>query len=262
LDYTSHFLILPSYFFLFLDSNSTKIRPLANFPSMIRLVLFDIDGTLIESGGAGVKAFGKTCAMEFKVPNGVDRLRFAGRTDRSIVREFFGLNHIAPTEDNFQRFFDCYVFWLDHLLPQTNGRVLPGVFELLKSLSALRKAPAIGLLTGNIRLGAQIKLSHYELWHPFQTGGFGDDHEDRDQIAVIARDRACGLLKKKLRGEEILVIGDTPLDVKCGRAIGARTLAVATGTFKVDQLHPCKPTWLVEDLRQVTRKELRSWCEN
>lgn len=85
---------------------------------MIRLVLFDIDGTLIESGGAGVQAFGKTCAMEFKVPNGVERLRFAGRTDRAIVREFFMRQKIEPSAENFQRFFDCYVFWLDHPLPK------------------------------------------------------------------------------------------------------------------------------------------------
>ena len=226
---------------------------------MLRLVLFDIDGTLIESGGAGVQAFGKTCAMEFGVPNGVERLRFAGRTDRAIVREFFVGHGIEPSAQNFQRFFDCYVFWLDHLLPQTKGRVLPGAMELIRALSSLPKPPAMGLLTGNIRLGAQIKLIHYRLWHPFQTGGFGDDHEDRDQIAVIARERACGLLQEKLGGEHILVIGDTPLDVKCAQAIGAKTLAVATGSYTLEQLKASQPTWVMEDLREAG--ELKIWSK-
>jgi phosphoglycolate phosphatase-like HAD superfamily hydrolase len=228
---------------------------------MIRLVLFDIDGTLIESGGAGVQAFGKTCAMEFKVPNGVERLRFAGRTDRAIVREFFVRHKIEASAENFQRFFDCYVFWLDHLLPQTKGRILPGVMELIRAFVSLPKPPAIGLLTGNIRLGAQIKLTHYNLWHAFQTGGFGDDHEDRNQIAVIARDRASELLDQELWGEEILVIGDTPLDVQCAKAIGAKTLAVATGSYNREQLKACQPTWLAEDLRRVGRKELALWSD-
>jgi phosphoglycolate phosphatase len=228
---------------------------------MIRLVLFDIDGTLIESGGAGVQAFGKTCAMEFNIPNGVESLRFAGRTDRSIVREFFKNHKIRPTEQNFIRFFDNYVFWLDHLMPQLKGRVLPGVKELIHAIGLLPKPPMLGLLTGNIRLGAQIKLTHYRLWHPFQTGGFGDDHEDRSQIAVVARDRACDLLKTKLRGEEILVIGDTPLDVECAQAIEAKTLAVATGSYNMEQLRESQPTWLVEDLRQAGQKEIRHWFE-
>jgi phosphoglycolate phosphatase len=226
---------------------------------MIRLVLFDIDGTLIESGGAGVQAFGKACAMEFKAPNGVERLHFAGRTDRSIVREFFKNHDIDPSEDNFDRFFDRYVFWLDHLIPQTHGRVLPGVEDLLARIVQLPAPPLLGLLTGNIRLGAQIKLTYYHLWRAFKTGGFGDDHEERGQIAVAARERACKLLGRKLRGSEILVIGDTPLDVECAKAIKAKTLAVATGNYSMEQLKASKPTWVVEDLRRVTPDDLDRW---
>src|SRR5204863_7081121 len=104
---------------------------------MIRLVLFDIDGTLIQSGGAGEKAFGRVCAQEFNIPNGTQRLHFAGRTDPSIVREFFSENEIAPSQENFRRFFDSYVFWLDHLLGHTNGRILPGVQEMVDGLRGL-----------------------------------------------------------------------------------------------------------------------------
>ncbi|PYI89696.1 MAG: hydrolase [Verrucomicrobia bacterium] len=181
---------------------------------VIRLVLFDIDGTLIRSGGAGEKAFARVFETEFNVPNGTARLPFAGRTDPSIVRDFFRQHHIEPGRENFRRFFDSYAFWLDHLLGQIAGRVLPGVPEMIRDWQALPRPPAIGLLTGNIRLGAQIKLNYYRLWHLFQTGAFGDDHEDRSQIAAIARERGSHWLNEKLRGDQILVIGDTPLDRK------------------------------------------------
>ena len=223
---------------------------------MVRAVLFDIDGTLIHSGGAGEKAFGRVCETEFGVPNGAARLHFAGRTDPSIVRDFFQQHHIAPSADNFQRFFDRYVFQLDHLLGELNGSILPGVHEMIRGLSALPRPPLIGLLTGNIRLGAQIKLSHYRLWDFFRTGGFGDDHEDRNQIAVVARERAGRTLRKPLDGGEILVIGDTPRDIECAKAIGARSLAVATGKYSTHQLQKESPTWAMDSLAHACVEEI------
>src|SRR6188474_2426582 len=196
---------------------------------MVRLVLFDIDGTLIQSGGAGEKAFARVFADEFNVSNGTARLNFAGRTDPSIVRDFFEHHEIKPSPENFQRFFDRYVFWLDHMLGQLAGRVLPGVDGMIAQMKALPQPPLLALLTGNIRLGAQIKLSHYRLWPHFEMGAYGDDHEDRNQLAVIARQRGSERLGSKLRGDQILVIGDTPRDIACGRTIDAKVLAVATG---------------------------------
>jgi phosphoglycolate phosphatase len=225
---------------------------------MVRLVLFDIDGTLILSGGAGEKAFGHTCSMEFNVPNATAHLQFAGRTDPSIVRDFFVRNHIEPTPEHFRRFFDCYIFWLDYILTQSNGTVLPGVFSTIRDLRALPEPPLVGLLTGNIRLGAQIKLTHYKIWDEFVTGSFGDDHEDRNCLAAIAKERGEKLLGQKLRGEEILVIGDTPRDIECARAIGARVLAVATGNFKRDQLASYQPTWTVDTLEHSSVHEVCS----
>ena len=223
---------------------------------MVRLVLFDIDGTLIRTGGAGEKAFGHACSMEFDVPNATAHLQFAGRTDPSIVRDFFVRNRIEPTPEHFQRFFDCYVYWLDYILSQTKGTVLPGVVPMLHELRALPQSPLIGLLTGNIRLGAQIKLTHYDIWHEFVTGTFGDDHEDRNCLAAIAKDRGEKLLGQKLCGKEILVIGDTPRDIECAKAIGARVLAVATGNFKRDQLASYNPTWTAETLGEVQINEI------
>jgi len=223
---------------------------------MVRLVLFDIDGTLVRTGGAGVKAFAKTFASEFKVADGFEHLKFPGRTDIGLVREFFGFHQIEPTPENLQRFFEHYVLWLDHLLKESRTEVCPGVWELIRDLQALPQAPLLGLLTGNIRLGAEIKLRHFDLWDVFQTGAFGDEHEDRGQIAALALERGSRLVGKDLRGDEVLVIGDTPLDIRCARAIGAKALAVATGGSDLAELKRHQPDWAITDLRAITAREV------
>ncbi len=223
---------------------------------MVRLVLFDVDGTLIRTGGAGVRAFGKVFSTEFGAVDGFDHMKFAGRTDLSLVREFFGVHEIPASQTNFDRFFERYVFWLDHLLPTSRTEICAGVLELLEGLQNLPEPPLLGLLTGNIRLGAEIKLRYFQLWDVFVTGGFGDDHENRDEIARVARQRGCGLLGQDLRGDQVLVVGDTPLDIRCGRAIGARVLAVATGGASLETLQHHQPEWAVRDLTSVGAAEV------
>ena len=223
---------------------------------MIKLVLFDIDGTLIYTCGAGQHAFGRVFTAEFGVANAAERVSFAGRTDPAIVREVFLQHDIDPVAENFQRFWSNYVFWLDHFLTQLPGRVHGGVWELLHDLRRLSMPPVIGLLTGNIRLGAEIKLRRFDLWDEFVMGGFGDDDENRNHIAAIAQRRGVAMLGKKLRGEEILVIGDTPLDIQCARAIEAKVLAVATGGSTLEQLQCHQPDWAVASLEEVTAREI------
>lgn len=223
---------------------------------MIRLALFDIDGTLARTGGAGVKAFAKVFETEFKAVDGFEKLKFAGRTDVSLLREFFSFHNIPATPHNFQRFYDRYVFWLDHILKDSHCEVIAGVWEFIRGLQGLPEPPLLGLLTGNIRLGAEIKLRHLNLWETFATGAFADDAEERDGIAAVARERGNRLLGGNLLGEEVLVIGDTPLDIRCGRAIGARVLAVATGGAKLKELRQHKPDWAVADLTTVEPREI------
>ena len=223
---------------------------------MVKLVLFDIDGTLIRSGGAGVKAFGRAMESIFKIPNATAGVSFAGRTDTGLVRELFLRHRISHTDENVREFFECYVFWLDRLLNELDGRPCPGAFEMVEDFQRLPLPPRLGLLTGNIRLGAEIKMRYFGLWDHFVMGAFGDDHHDRNKLAAVAKLRGTRVLKRELRAEEILVIGDTPLDIECARAIGARCLAVATGGAKLPDLVAHQPAWAVENLRAVRAEEV------
>jgi phosphoglycolate phosphatase-like HAD superfamily hydrolase len=218
---------------------------------MIRLVLFDIDGTLVHTGGAGIKAFARALATEFGVADGTARVKFSGRTDVSLVREFFTLERIEPSPENFDRFFASYVRWLREIIPDCKGGACRGVPEFYQSLRAQPEPPLTGLLTGNIKQAARIKLERFDLWRWFPFGAFADDHEERDQIAAAALRRGSQQCGRELRGEEVLVIGDTPLDIRCGRAIGAKVLAVATGGASLQELERHHPDWAVPDLTHV-----------
>jgi phosphoglycolate phosphatase-like HAD superfamily hydrolase len=223
---------------------------------MVRLVLFDIDGTLIHTNSAGIRAFDRVMQTRFGIPRGTEGVRFAGRTDTSLAHEIFAKHRIEPSKANFHVFFEHYAFWLAHLLTESRGGIYPGVWRFIYELQSLPEPPVLGLLTGNVRLGAEIKLRHFNLWEFFTTGAFGDDHEDRRQIAAIAHERGARVLDRKIQPDQVLVIGDTPHDIDCARAIGARVLAVATGEFTATELQAHGPNWVVPDLDKVRAREL------
>jgi phosphoglycolate phosphatase-like HAD superfamily hydrolase len=214
-----------------------------------KLFLFDIDGTLLASGGAGWKALEYACAELFGTRDlaGID---IAGRTDTSIARQLFSRYGEEATPENCTRLFDCYLGHLACFLPQTNGQLLPGVMELLDTLRS-RADCVVALLTGNLARGAELKLTHYGLWHYFDFGAYADDHHDRNELGPVARSRARDRHGLEFAPEDIIVLGDTPHDVACARAMGAKAVAIATGRHTRTELEDSAPDFLFDDLSDV-----------
>src|SRR5216684_2303946 len=215
-----------------------------------RLLLFDIDGTLIHSGGAGVEALKRALTERFGIKDDLHDIEIAGMTDSGIVISILKKHQIPTTADNIAAFLDSYVHFLSLELPRRKGNLLPGVLELLEQLKS-RPHVVLALLTGNVSRGARLKLEHYGVWHFFEFGAFADDHRDRNQLGHFARARAREKHGREFAASEIDVIGDTPRDIACGRARGARTIAVAQGTWSRDELAKYQPDFLIDDLSNV-----------
>jgi phosphoglycolate phosphatase len=226
----------------------------------MHICLLDIDGTLILTGGAGQTAFAQTLTEDFGIAEINTRVAFAGRSDRAIVADLFRDHDIAPSDENWARFRRGYLSRLDSALQSHQGRVLPGVAALLNALGA-RGDVVIGLVTGNIHEGARRKLTHFGLWHWFPFGGFGDEHVERCDIAaaglaaarrhLAATDDPGRSSECAVRDGQIVVIGDTEHDISCGRSIGARCVAVATGHSTVDHLQVHEPDLIVPTLEDT-----------
>ena len=215
-----------------------------------RLLLFDIDGTLIHSGGAGVQALKSAFQERFGIADDLHGIEIAGMTDSGIVVSILNKHKIPATNENISGFLDSYVHFLSLELPRRKGKLLPGVLKLLEKLKA-RPHVVLGLLTGNVSRGARLKLEHYGVWHFFEFGAFADDHRDRNQLGRFARARAKEKHGREFAASEIDVIGDTPHDIACGKALGARTVAVATGRWSRDELAKYHPNFLIDDLSDV-----------
>ena len=211
--------------------------------------MFDIDGTLIKTGGAGGAALMEAFAETFSVSD-PHEVPFSGRTDRGIAQNLFRLHDIEDSTDNWTLLRSEYLKRLEHYLPQRPGEILPGVHDLLAQLSQHRHA-AIGLLTGNARAGARMKLEHYELMHHFSFGGYGDCHVDRNGVAEEALAASREHVNGDVDPELVWVVGDTPLDISCARAIGAKVVAVATGWHDRQRLEDAAPELLLDDLQST-----------
>jgi phosphoglycolate phosphatase len=218
----------------------------------VKLVLFDIDGTLLASEGAGKRAVTRALKDVFG-STGPDDYHYDGKTDPQIVRELMKLDGVddKTIDAKMHRLLNLYIENLNYELRAPDKkppRTLSGVPELLDALES-RTDVVLGLLTGNIERGARLKLDAVGIeWSRFRVGAYGSDHERRPQLPAIARERCRRQTGAFVQGAEVVVIGDTPDDMTCGRALGAQAIGVATGRFTVPQLMEHRPIAAFEDL--------------
>ena len=219
-----------------------------------RLVLFDIDGTLVLTGGAGLRAMNRACRDVVGHDSALDGVVLAGRTDWIILDDTMRRHGRALDEELLG---DLRQRYLQHLckeieLPGTGvKRALPGVGQLLGALKD-RDDVALGLLTGNFADGAKIKLEHFDLWKYFAFGAFGDDSADRNALVPIAMQRARAQGIADVLPNDVFVVGDTPFDVACALAADAVPVGVATGGFSADQLRRSGAEVVFEDLSNTS----------
>jgi phosphoglycolate phosphatase-like HAD superfamily hydrolase len=216
---------------------------------MSNLILFDIDGTLVLTGGAGSRAMARAFHDVFGVERAFDGIPMPGRTDDLIVRDAAARAAIVTDETKTAAFRKRYLACLaDELsMPRPGSRIMPGVVALLEVLSR-RPDVVLGLLTGNYPEAARLKLEHFELWHYFACGAYGGEAADRNRLVPVAVERAAACGFYATNPDDVVVVGDTPLDVACARAFGARAVAVATGDFDVRSLKRAGADVVFEDL--------------
>lgn len=213
------------------------------------ILLFDIDGTLISTGGAGRRAI-ERALEEHKVAQHTD-FSFAGMTDRGIVRKTLERAGRVASDHTIDNVLNHYVDLLEEevrLAPADRYIVHPGIFDVLDAAAAAEHV-ALGLGTGNVEAGARIKLSRVKLWQRFAFGGFGSDAEDRAELLHAGAQRGANILKQPLEQCRVVIIGDSPRDITASHAIGAECVAVATGTIDAATLASYQPEHLFPNLQ-------------
>ncbi|MDA2939218.1 HAD hydrolase-like protein [Acidobacteria bacterium AH-259-A15] len=218
----------------------------------MRFVLFDVDGTLLLTGGAGTRALKSALEQTYALPNGISGVRLGGKTDPQIVREvlqrYGGENRF--TEENLSFLFPIYLSFLrEELTASHNFLVLPGVRELVCTLSR-KQDFLLGLATGNLEQGAQMKLERAGLSSFFLFGGYGSDAEDRTDLIRVAIERGHERIAP-VRPEYVFIVGDTPRDIVHGKEARAQTVAVASGSYSLDALKAYKPDFAVASLDPI-----------
>ncbi len=211
-----------------------------------RLYLFDIDGTLITSGGAGETAYREAVAEVCGSLAPLEGINFSGNTDTGIAREVLIAAGSEPSHENVMKLLDAYLGKLGDRMHHHQGRLLPGIIPLLDRMKE-RPDCSLALLTGNLAAGAEVKLTHYGVWHYFGFGAYADDHHVRNELGPVAMSRALEEQGKEFTPDRIYVIGDTPRDIECGKAFGSFTVAVATGRYSREELASHHPDFLFDD---------------
>lgn len=217
-----------------------------------RLLLFDIDGTLIRSAGAGRRALNRAFEKVYGVENGFDRVNMMGRTDPLILAEVLESCELSRDEKKEARFQAIYFDCLEEEMkaPHVDKRLCPGILPLLDGLKACPDT-FLGLLTGNWRCGAYIKLRQFGIDDRFAFGAFADDAPFRTDLVPIAVERCSREKGVRVRAEDIYVIGDTPRDVMCAKPHGASTIAVATGIHSISELEAANPDYLFQNFEDT-----------
>ena len=218
----------------------------AKFAPMNHVLLFDIDGTLLDADGSGGAAMRRVLARDFGVNASGADIPAAGRTDAAILGDLF--DQFGVPDDRRNDFVAAYIRELARVLPTRQSRLLPGALAAVRRAASLRGV-GVGLLTGNLRRAAAVKLDHHGIGDYFEFGAFGDSERDRNRVAAEAASMIA-----EAGGpppECVWVIGDTPADVECARSAGFRVLAVATGMFDADALAVCEPDLLAESLTEA-----------
>ena len=216
----------------------------------MRLILFDIDGTLISSRGVGRRAFSRALSDVYGTSGPVDGYDFRGKTDPRIVLDLMQAAGVpeATIRARMDACFSAYLAELARLIAAEDCvKLMPGVGQIVAGLSARPDEFMVGLLTGNIQAGAELKLGPTGLWPRFRVGAFGSDDVDRRRLPAIACARAQAIAGRDFPFERVTIIGDTPLDVDCARSCGAVAVAVATGLYPHAELAACTPDLIFED---------------
>lgn len=223
----------------------------------MKLLLFDIDMTLVSTGGAGLRALDSAFEVVFGSRGALEGVRPHGKTDPAIIREACLRRGLDIRHETRSRILDLYVGFLEAEVRASGSyRVLPGVQELLDRMSG--PEVVAGLATGNIESGARIKLKRGGLNPYFKFGGFGSDSEDRAELVRAAARRGQQWSGVRIPPSSTFVIGDTPMDIAAGRAAGFQTIGVATGTYTADELERAGADSVVPDLLEGRDQFLRS----
>lgn len=228
---------------------------------MMKLMLFDVDLTLINTGGAGLRALERAFGEVLDIENVTDGVLPHGKTDPAIIREICqksNLPDVTKIERLVARLLERYVHYLEHeVANSTQYRVLPGVVKILAELCE-REDVLTGLATGNVEVGARIKLERAGLNGYFPFGGFGSDSEDRSDVVRQAGRAGVEWHRERIEPDDTFVIGDTPRDVAAGREAGFRTVGVATGSYNVEELEASGANLVISDLESGRDQFLRS----
>lgn len=218
----------------------------------MKLLLFDIDGTLVRTAGIGRDSMAEAFGQMFGPENGLKGIEMAGRTDPSILKEVMKNHNIEWNIKKEDAFKETYFERLEKnmKIPRPGKRLCPGIPELLTELNS-HSHIKLGLLTGNWRYGSYLKLRHFGIDNFFAVGAFSDDAEDRNQLVPFAKERFEKTYEQSIKNNDIVVIGDTPKDIDCARFHGAKSVAVATGFHDLNTLRSENPDYVFEDFRET-----------